>query len=66
MSHSLYIDETPADVKHAKARLRHLAGKRYTNDIQGIHLVTMNTPNGQAGTWLPFLTSTNDKVLIVK
>ncbi|EMF09965.1 glutathione S-transferase [Sphaerulina musiva SO2202] len=32
MSHSLYTDETPADVKNAK----------------GLHLITQNTPNGQA------------------
>jgi len=32
MSHHLYTDETPADVKNAK----------------GLHLVTQNTPNGQA------------------
>ena len=32
MSHHLYTDETPADVKNAK----------------GLHLLTMNTPNGQA------------------
>ncbi|KAL8964271.1 MAG: hypothetical protein Q9197_006976 [Variospora fuerteventurae] len=31
MSHSLYVEETPADVKNAK----------------GLHLLTMNTPNGQ-------------------
>lgn len=29
---SLYMDETPAEVKNAK----------------GLHLLTMNTPNGQA------------------
>lgn len=32
MSHNLYTDETPADVKNAK----------------GLHLLTMSTPNGQA------------------
>ncbi|PPJ60442.1 hypothetical protein CBER1_07327 [Cercospora berteroae] len=32
MSHNLYTDETPADVKNAK----------------GLHLITQNTPNGQA------------------
>ncbi|KXS95184.1 hypothetical protein AC578_6595 [Pseudocercospora eumusae] len=32
MSHKLYTDETPADVKNAK----------------GLHLITQNTPNGQA------------------
>lgn len=32
MSHSLYTDETPVDVKNAK----------------GLHLITQNTPNGQA------------------
>ena len=32
MSHNLYTDETPAEVKNAK----------------GLHLITMNTPNGQA------------------
>lgn len=32
MAHNLYTDETPADVKNAK----------------GLHLVTQNTPNGQA------------------
>ena len=32
MSHNLYTDETPSDVKNAK----------------GMHLITMNTPNGQA------------------
>lgn len=32
MSNSLYTDETPAEVKNAK----------------GLHLITMNTPNGQA------------------
>lgn len=32
MSHNLYIDETPAEVKNAK----------------GLHLITMSTPNGQA------------------
>lgn len=32
MSHSPYTDETPADVKNAK----------------GLHLITQNTPNGQA------------------
>ncbi len=32
MSHSLYTDETPADVKNAK----------------GLHLITQSTPNGQA------------------
>jgi hypothetical protein len=32
MSHNLYTDETPAEVKNAK----------------GIHLLTMSTPNGQA------------------
>ena len=31
MSHSLYTDETPVDVKEAK----------------GLHLVTQSTPNGQ-------------------
>ncbi|CAK4014408.1 Disulfide-bond oxidoreductase [Lecanosticta acicola] len=32
MSHNVYTDETPAEVKNAK----------------GLHLLTMNTPNGQA------------------
>jgi len=32
MSHSLYDNETPDEVKNAK----------------GLHLLTMNTPNGQA------------------
>ena len=32
MSNTLYTDETPSDVKDAK----------------GLHLITMNTPNGQA------------------
>lgn len=32
MSNSVYTDETPADVKNAK----------------GLHLITQNTPNGQA------------------
>ncbi|KAM3414459.1 hypothetical protein BST61_g9624 [Cercospora zeina] len=32
MAHNLYTDETPADVKNAK----------------GLHLITQNTPNGQA------------------
>jgi len=32
MSHNLYTDETPAEVKNAK----------------GLHLITMSTPNGQA------------------
>ena len=31
-SHSLYNDDTPAEVKNAK----------------GLHLITMSTPNGQA------------------
>lgn len=32
MSNKLYIDATPTEVKNAK----------------GLHLITMNTPNGQA------------------
>ena len=32
MAHNVYTDETPAEVKNAK----------------GLHLLTMNTPNGQA------------------
>lgn len=50
MADKLYISETPSEVK---VLYHHSASNRdQTNivqqDAKGIHLITMNTPNGQA------------------
>ena len=50
MSHQLYTDETPAEVKNAKVREHADLGTLMpplTRTLQGLHLITMSTPNGQ-------------------
>jgi glutathione S-transferase len=48
MSHSLYINETPEEVKNAKvACLSSLAAREADILPKGLHLITQSTPNGQ-------------------
>lgn len=52
MSHSLYQEDTPAEVKNAKVSLRATLEnsrdrKAYELSLQGLHLITQSTPNGQ-------------------
>ncbi len=49
MSHSLYDDTTPAEVKNAKVIPLMSIEDEHSADsgVKGLHLITMSTPNGQ-------------------
>ena len=51
MAHNLYIEDTPAAVKNSRCFNEALGGydevKQLTMLQQGLHLITMSTPNGQ-------------------